>query len=509
MRFLLSVLGRSAPAVAILIAFGPLAGLIQGQEPATPDLERRVRELEQTIQTLHAGRAAQPDALPSSGTGTGGPSSLEGGGPPRGTAELGRVPTGPPGIDLTRPGESVPFFAGWDNGFFLRSPDGNFNLRLTGQIQADNRSYLDSNDTTNVDTFLLRRARLGIEADVFKYYEFRLLPDFGQSQPRITDAYINIHYIDAIQFEAGKFKQPFSYEQLIQDRYVPVAERSLIDQLVPQRDEGVMVHGQNLLAGRLDYAAAVFNGEINGEQDTNNAKDLAARIAVRPFFDRDRPGTTPLGHLQFGFAFTTGIEQETVSPNPLRTPSQIAWFTFNTGVRANGVRNRYSPEVSYFYGPFGFAAQYFREDQALSSTASTRAVPRVGAHYEGGYVLATLLLTGEERTTYSQLIRPLRPFDPSSPFANPGAWELVGRASQLRIDSAVFNAGAANLATRTGNSPDASEVTVGFNWYLNAYVRMQFNYEHSWFGNPIRIGTGTSGLVSREDALITRLQLIW
>ena len=112
MRILLSVLGRSARAVAILVAFGPLVGLVRGQAPATPDLERRVRELEQTIQTLQAVRAAPPDALPSSDTGARGPSSLEGGGPPRGTAELGRVPTGPPGIALTRPGEGVPFFAG-------------------------------------------------------------------------------------------------------------------------------------------------------------------------------------------------------------------------------------------------------------------------------------------------------------------------------------------------------------------------------------------------------------
>ena len=73
-----------------------------------------------------------------------------------------------------------------------------------------------------------------------KYYEFRLLPDFaGTSVPKsITDAYLNVHYWDGLQFEMGKFKQPFSYEDLIQDRYVPTMERSMIDQLVPQRDEG-------------------------------------------------------------------------------------------------------------------------------------------------------------------------------------------------------------------------------------------------------------------------------
>src|SRR5439155_18400242 len=148
-------------------------------------------------------------------------------------------------------GFTIPFTAGWKDGFFIQSEDDLFILRLTGQIQADFRGYVDNRDTTDISTFLVRRARLGIEATMLKYYEFRLLPDFAptgqQGISRVQDAYLNVHYWDFFQIEAGKFKQPFSYEQLIQDRYVPTAERSLIDQLVPARDEGVMIHGKNLL----------------------------------------------------------------------------------------------------------------------------------------------------------------------------------------------------------------------------------------------------------------------
>ena len=50
---------------------------------------------------------------------------------------------------------------------------------------------------------------------MFEYYEFRLLPDFGGTTPQITDAYLNVHYWNEMQFEVGKFKQPVSYEQLI------------------------------------------------------------------------------------------------------------------------------------------------------------------------------------------------------------------------------------------------------------------------------------------------------
>src|SRR5207237_3447919 len=184
----------------------------------------------------------------------------------------------------------------------VQSEDENFILRLTGQLQADFRGYVDNRDTTDITTFLVRRARLGIEATMLKYYEFRLLPDFAptgaQGISRVQDAYMNVHSWDCFQIEAGKFKQPFSYEQLIQDRFVPTMERSLIDQLVPARDEGVMIHGQKLLEDKLDYAVAVSNGAINGDFDTNKQKDLAGRLAIRPL---NFPGWWPvLRGLQLG-----------------------------------------------------------------------------------------------------------------------------------------------------------------------------------------------------------------
>ena len=117
-----------------------------------------------------------------------------------------------------------------------------------------------------------------------------MLPDFAGTtvSKSITDAYMNVHYWDQLQFEFGKFKQPFSYEDLIQDRYVPTMERSMMDQLVPQRDEGAMIHGEKLLGGRFDYAVAVSNGDPNDSSiDTNNDKDFNARVVFRPFYDED------------------------------------------------------------------------------------------------------------------------------------------------------------------------------------------------------------------------------
>src|SRR5262249_29474360 len=216
------------------------------------------------------------------------------GGQPGGGSGFGGVRSqipGPGGRSTPDVGQQLAeqLLAGWDNGFILRSAAKKSALRITGQIQNDYRDYPYDRDLTDLNTFLVRRARLGVEADMGQY-EFRLLPDFSNKQNASTpaqtvilDAYINAHWWDQFQIEAGKFKQPFRYEQLIQDRCVPTVERSLIDQFVPARDVGVMIHGRRLFGGRFDYYASLSNGEINGDFDTNNRKDFVSRAVLRPF----------------------------------------------------------------------------------------------------------------------------------------------------------------------------------------------------------------------------------
>jgi phosphate-selective porin OprO/OprP len=463
---------RRALILALMICstWGLWASETRAQETADPakttDLEQRVRNLEAMLQ------------LPSSA-------------PPQG------------GTTDTKKADP-PVTAGWHDGFYVQSPTKDFILRITGQIQTDYHAYLHKGDNTDIDTFLVRRARLGIEATVMQYYEFRLLPDFGQGQARIQDSYLNVHYWDAFQIEAGKFKQPCSYEQMIQDRFVPTAERSLIDQLVPARDVGLMLHGQNLFDNRFDYAVAVSDGEINGDIDTNNHKDLAARVVIRPFGNDETESFRK--RLEFGVSGTTGIQSESLATFVYRTPASIPFLQFNANVRAEGLRTRLSPEMDYFYRGFGFAAQYYveRQDLRQATARSSFDVPT-----QGFYVLTTLLLTGESRTKYSEPIKPLTNFDLRHPLSAPGAWELVGRASRLQVDSRIFAPGALRLADPSRNADGATEMTLGFNWYLNPWVRTQFNWEHSWFDQGVQLGVGPNKVFTQQDALIARFQVIF
>ena len=496
------------------------ASVSSAEEPrpvaSNAKLERRVHELEAIVQRL------QEDLRKSNSAGATTMSAAPGtiGAPPSNVESVlgnsvrpGGAPTlanEAPGASAapTRDGSTAHIPAGWDNGFFIQSEDKTYSLRITGQIQGDYREFVRSGDTTDIDNFLVRRARLGIEATVAKFYEFRLLPDFGQASPTIQDAYLNIHYWDEFQIEIGKFKQPLSYEQLIQDRFVPTVERSIIDQLVPARDEGLMLHGQKLFGDRLDYAFAVSNGEINGSTDVNDSKDVSARIVVRPFVGWE---SFPLARgVQIGVSGGGGIEQESISPASLKTPGTVPWFSYNSTVRADGHRTRLSPEASYFYHSLGLAAQYYREEQQMRPNSSGAAAKLlVDVPMNGFYVMGTYLITGEERTSYSQAIVPRANFDPCHPFSCPGAWEAVARVSHLELGEEVFAPGMARLADPTRFAKGATELTLGFNWYFNPWVRAQFNWEHSWFESAVRLGSGSTGLLNSQDALLTRLQVIF
>jgi phosphate-selective porin OprO/OprP len=507
----------------------------RAQQPAQPatteDLTRRIQDLERTVQQLQAAQAppsAPAGQLPSFSNSDGGGQAAPGDTSSSGGAA--GLDTNPSqgqgrGINLERqrvgedpglnPSTGLPRgqVAGWSNGFYLQSPDQRFIFRITGQIQVDEHSYLNPQDAVDIDTFLLRRARFGLEATLYNYYEFRFLPDFGLGPagvqiPVIQDAYLNVHYWDAFQVEAGKFKQPFSYEQLIQDRYVPTMERSLFDQLVPQRDVGILLHGEKLLDHHLDYAFSVSNGEINGNTDLNNNKDVNGRIALHPFGGEEQPPA--LRYLELGVSGSFGDQNQPVQPNTLFTPLGVRWFVFNPTVQAYGARSRWSPDASYFLGPLGMAAQYFHMDQEMiASTTGVAARKRVPVIANGFYVLTTLLLTGERRTGYSQAIDPVRAFDPRCPLSHPGAWELVARVSRLQLDNDVFLAAPFQLANPLTNSNGATEMTLGFNWYLNRLVRLQFNWEHSWFDRPVQLGPTRANRLNEQDAIGTRFQVIF
>ena len=394
--------------------------------------------------------------------------------------------------------KETPIFTAGKEGFALKSADGNFQLRLRAHVQADARFFLDDEDKNGTDTFLIRRARPIVEGTVFRDFDFRLMPDFGNDSVALFDAYVEWKYWPWLKVRAGKFKPPVGVEQLQEDPYTAFAERALPTGLIPNRDIGVQFRG-DLWDGVVQYQAGVFNGAadgVNGGIDNGDAKDFDGRIFLEPF---KRTNIEPLQGLGFGIAGTIGNQDGSLAtPNvpSFKTPGQNTFFKYITGtaltnmVVANGQRIRVSPQGYYYWGPVGLLAEYVVSAQELEN-GSVKQRLRNSAWQVAG----SLALTGE-RASYRG-VTPRKPFDLKN--GGWGAFELAGRYSALRVDPDSFP----TFASPASSAQEARAWAVGLNWYLNKYLKLVADYEETHFDG------GAAGGKNREPerVVFTRAQV--
>src|SRR5437764_12427910 len=93
-----------------------------------------------------------------------------------------------------------------EEGFQLRSADGDNTLSFHGQIQADGRFYTGEAASGQTDTFLLRRVRPIFSGTLFRFYDFLITPDFGGGTTVLYDAYLEIKAWPVAKLRGGKFQ---------------------------------------------------------------------------------------------------------------------------------------------------------------------------------------------------------------------------------------------------------------------------------------------------------------
>jgi phosphate-selective porin OprO/OprP len=357
---------------------------------------------------------------------------------------------------------------GFEDGFVLQTPDGQNRLGLGLAVQADGRLSIDAPAPLG-STFTIRKMRPTLTGRVARYFDFKVMPDFGNGTTIIQDAYLDVNLSPAFRVRAGKDKTPVGYELLIGDAFLLFPERSLASSLVPNRDVGFQVQG-DLDDRRWSYAAGIFNGIPDGatattDVDADRGKDVAMRVAVRPFRDAGGPAGTLRG---LGFQIGSSYGREESALPSFRTSVGQNWFFYDPAATADGLRRRVTPSVFYYYKGFGGFAEYMRSTQVVA-----RAGTRTSVANQAWEVTGSLALTRENASDRG--IHPHRPLDP--PSGNWGAWQLVARYASLAVDRAAFEQGLAGPAA----SRRARQCTAGINWYPAAVVKYYANVERTSF----------------------------
>ncbi len=397
-------------------------------------------------------------------------------------------------------------------GFSFGSADSNFVAQLHGVVQVDNRTFFNDGNVNGNDGFLLRRARPIISGTLFRDFDFNLTPDFGGSTVQIQDAWLSYRYAPWLQVQAGKFKSPVGLEHLQSDPVTTFNERSIITDLMPNRDLGVQLKGDvDVLKGVVSYGIGIFNGasDFNGTTFNSSVGDdraFSGRLFLQPWKNSDVNALRGFG---FGVGGSYIINNPATNSASGLTPGyttdgQQRFFTFNSGVNAHGTGWRISPQAYYYYGPFGLLAEYVISDQVSKRTAAV-ATPEIDLHNSAWQITGSWVLTGEE-ASYTG-ITPRHPFDPRN--GQWGALQLVGRYASLDVDDAAFG-GASNvrLADPTKSASGAQAWSVGLNWYLNKSIRANLSYSRTTFSNYGGSSFAAGSVPAQpENILFSRLQL--
>ncbi|MGB5092928.1 MAG: porin [Parvibaculum sp.] len=383
----------------------------------------------------------------------------------------------------------------------FKSSKGDYAFKIRGQIAGDVAVFDNREGPTDFnDGTQLRRARLGVDGTINTDWAYRLEIDVGNAsrddntgqEIDVKDAYIQYKGIDKTTITVGQHKTPNTLQQAYSSSDTLFAELPLFVEAFTNRTTagGDYKAGASAKYSDVNWTATagIFgeNYSSNGGTAPNTYRDEgwgpASRLTWAPVngidktlhlgvsgYWRDTGGRTTGGNSGVRFRSTPEVS---VDSTRLVDTGNIAAKSY----AFEGV------ELAGQYGPVYVESEYGRT-QVNRANASN-------VDFDGAYVAASYVLTGENRAykdgTFSR-IKPANPF--SLKGDGTGAWEVATRYSTIDL----------NDGTLLGGSED--NYSAALNWYPNDYTRVMFNY--------VRFDAERAGVNSEGDALLSRVAVVW
>jgi phosphate-selective porin OprO/OprP len=382
-----------------------------------------------------------------------------------------------------------------ENGFGLKSKDGNTTAQFTGRLHMDYRQYSpDYGTSQTTDSYQnlaeVRRARFGVRGQFQKDFKYQLLANFGNdvgsssTSSTMDEMWVNYAANPEMQFQFGLFKMPFSLEQMTSSNNIDFMERSLVGQndseLIPAKETGFMVHG--IPKPGLLYQVALSRGRANKDA-ANDGFDYIGRVVTNV---AELQGSKAYV-LHLGAAYSMGDIKGGVTPASGRTEarSQSAWFT-GPALSGDTTRTRQGIEAAFAYNGLKLQGEQF----------NFKYDPTTGSNQEikGYYVQAVYNLTGESHNYKDGAFNWIKPNNPTDKGGR-GAWQVGVRMSEFD---------ASDISVATGKSNRATAMTYGITWFATDNLRVMLNYVDTKFDALV----GSSGSrVNGDRAVMLRSQL--
>ncbi len=236
----------------------------------------------------------------------------------------------------------------------------------------------------NKTGFRLTLVEVGAKGALSEQWSYRFVLNAALEVTPL-DFYGEYQPLSKLKVRAGQFKIPFGRQEISRTGELVLPDRAALAQLAPNRDTGIMVHGD--LTSWLAYSAGTFNGEgRNLARNINNSFLNAGRIVITPYGQRSDTGES-LRKRNNGLSL--GVNAGHNIHGDLQNAREILW----------------GADVSFLSRRFGFIGEY--GEARFSPPASTR----LGDYRKRGFYLQPIYMAMLDR--WEWVIRYER-FDPNT-----------------------------------------------------------------------------------------------
>lgn len=418
-------------------------------------------------------------------------------------------------------------FAAWESRFNALqaklTEQGYPSVEVHGVFQADSGWFVqDATSRATVgniqDGVDFRRTRLAAIGSLTPNTNYFVQMDFSfPGRPTFTDVWWEMTKVPLLgNVRVGQWKQPFGLEVVSSFRFTTFAERSLSFQaFTPFRHIALGMYDWNE-EETMTWAASVYRAgqdQFGGSIADQGGYAGVGRITWLPWYEK--PGDNYL-HLGLGYNYVAPnhhltrfrsipeyfigeqVGQLPTGTSGIAIPGAIDGTPFFVDTRAIRVNhyNLVGTELLWVRGPWSLQSEWMYM-MATRTDGLSANFPTI--YVQGGY-----FLTGEHRP-YIRKLAQINRVEPkrSVRFLDTredknkdkdqetgwGAWELAARYSYIDLNSRDIEGGRLN------------DTTLGVNWYLNPYVKVQFNWIRAFLDNPIHDSSMTNiyGLRTQMD----------
>ncbi len=350
----------------------------------------------------------------------------------------------------------------WADGVRVERNDGAARIFLGGRllldagiIHADADLAVPGKEPGKARTLArLRQFRLVAKGQFEKSF-FKIETEFAGSDAEFTDVFLGASGLGPMgTVKGGHMKEPFSLEQQTSRRWMTFTERSLPNALVIGRNTGGSLE-DTALGDRLRWRVGVFCDTSEFAKHCDDDVDLGFRLTGLPALSEDGANLTAVG-VSYVHQFRNNRSITFSKLDPFLTNKFLGIGTIR-GVRAV---DRIGTEAAWVHGPLSIQAEYIH-------AFLDRTTGRGNLDFWGLTAEASWLVTGEhrpysKRTGAFDRIVPRKSFAPST--GDWGAFQLATRVSYLDLDDRDISGGR------------ATDLTLGFNWFLTSTLRFTLNY---------------------------------